>query len=41
MEASYPVGSFPCQMSQTSLTDIPIWDEVWERATFRHLCTLW
>ena len=30
MEASYPVGSFPCQLSQISLTDIPVWDEVWE-----------
>ena len=41
MEASYPVGSFPCQLSQISLTDIPVWDEVWEQATFRHLCTFW
>ena len=41
MEASYLVGSFPCQFSQISLTDIPVWDEVWEQATFRHLCTLW
>ena len=41
MEASYLVGSFPCQLSQISLTDIPVWDEVWEQATFRHLCTLW
>ena len=41
MEASYPLGSFPCQLSQISLTDIPVWDEVWEQATFRHLCTLW
>ena len=41
MEASYVVGSFPCQLSQVSLTDIPVWDEVWEQATFRHLCTLW
>ena len=39
MEASYLVGSFPCQLSQISLTDIPVWDEVWEQATFRHLCT--
>ena len=30
MEASYSVGSFPCQLSQISLTDIPVWDEVWE-----------
>ena len=41
VEASYLVGSFPCQLSQTSLTDIPVWDEVWEQATSRHLCTLW
>ena len=41
MEASYLVESFPCQLSQISLTDIPVWDEVWEQATFRHLCTLW
>ena len=41
MEASYLVGSFPCQLSQIYLTDIPVWDEVWEQATFRHLCTLW
>ena len=41
MEASYLVASFPCQLSQISLTDIPVWDEVWEQATFRHLCTLW
>ena len=41
MEASYLVGSFPCQLSQISLTDIPVWDGVWEQATFRHLCTLW
>ena len=41
MEASYLAGSFPCQLSQISLTDIPVWDEVWEQATFRHLCTLW
>ena len=41
MEASYLVGSFPCQLSQISLTDIPVWDEVWEQATFGHLFTLW
>ena len=41
VEASYLVGSFPCQMGQISLTDIPVWDEVSEQATFRHLCTLW
>ena len=40
-EAPYLVGSFPCQLSQISLTDIPVWDEIWEKATFRHLCTLW
>ena len=40
MEASYGVGTFPCQFSQISLTDIPVWDEVWEQGTFRHLCTL-
>ena len=39
MEASYLVGSFPCQLSQIPLTDIPVWDGVWEQATFRHLCT--
>ena len=38
MEASCTVGSFPCQLSQISLTDIPVWDEVWEQTTFRHLC---
>ena len=41
IETSYLVGSFPCQLSQISLTDIPVWDEVWEEATFRHLCTSW
>ena len=41
MEASCTVGSFPCQLSQISLTDIPVWDEVWEQTTFRHLCLLW
>ena len=41
VEASYLVGSFPCQLSQISLTDILVWDEVWEQATFWHLCTLW
>ena len=39
MEASYLVGSFPCQLSQISLNDIPVWDEVWEQAAFRHFCT--
>ena len=32
MEASYLLGSFPCQLSQISLTDIPAWDGVWEQA---------
>ena len=41
VEASYLVGSLPCPLSQISLTDIPVWDEVWEQATFRHLCALW
>ena len=41
VEASLLVGSFPCQLGQISLTDIPVWDGVWEQATFRHLCTLW
>ena len=41
VEASYFLGSFPCQLGQISLTDIPVWDKVWEQATFRHLCTLW
>ena len=41
VEASYLVGSFRCQLSQISLTDIPVWDEIWEQTTFRHLCTLW
>ena len=37
MEASYHVGSFPCQFNFISVFDIPVWDEVWEQATFRHL----
>ena len=41
MEASCTVGSFPCQDSQISLTDIPVWDEVWEQTTSRHLCSSW
>ena len=41
VEASYLVGSFPCQLGQISLTNIPVWDGVWEQATFRNLCTLW
>ena len=38
MEASYHVGSFPCQFNFISVFDIPIWDEFWEQATLRHLC---
>ena len=38
MEASYHVGSFPCQFNFVSVFDIPVWDEFWEQATFRHLC---
>ena len=38
MEASYLVGSFPCQFNFISVFDISVWDEVWEQATFRHLC---
>ena len=38
MEASYLVGSFPCQFNFISVFDIPVWDEVWEQATFRHFC---
>ena len=40
MEASYLVGSFPCQFNFISVFDIPAWDEVWEQATFRHFCPL-
>ena len=40
MEASYHVRSFPCQFNFISVFDIPVWDEVWEQATFRHLCQL-
>ena len=40
MEASYLVGSFPCQFNFISVFDIPVWDEVWEKATFRHFCPL-
>ena len=36
MEASYLVGSFPCQFNFNSVFDIPVWDEVWEQATFGH-----
>ena len=38
MEASYHVGSFPCQFNFISVFDTPVWDEFWEQATFRHLC---
>ena len=38
MEASYLVGSFPCQFNFISVFNIHVWDEVWEQATFRHLC---
>ena len=38
MEASYPVGSFPCQFDQQSVFDIPVWDGVWEQATSGHFC---
>ena len=38
MEASYLVGSFPCQFDFVSVFDIPVWDEVWEQATFGHYC---
>ena len=38
MEASYHVGSFPCQFNFISVFDIPVWDEVWEQATSRHFC---
>ena len=41
MEASYLVGSFPCQFNFISVFDIPVWDEVWEQATSRHLCPFW
>ena len=41
MEASYLVGSFPCQFNFISVFDIPFWDEVWEQATFRHFCPHW
>ena len=38
MEASYLVGSFPCQFNFVSVFDIPVWDEFWEQATFGHFC---
>ena len=36
MEASYLVGSFPCQFDFVSVFDIPVWDGAWEQATFGH-----
>ena len=41
MEASYLVGSFPCQFNFISVFDIPAWDEFREQATSRHFCPLW
>ena len=41
MEASYLVGSFPCQFNFKSVLDIPVWDEFWEQATFGHFCPSW
>ena len=38
MEASYLVGSFPCQFNFISVFDIPVWDEFWEQTTSRHFC---
>ena len=38
MEAPYLVGSFPCQFDKNSVLDIPVWDGVWEEATFGHFC---
>ena len=38
MEASYLVGSFPCQFNFVSVFNIPVWDGVWEQATLRHFC---
>ena len=38
MEASYLVGSFPCQVNFKSVFNIPVWDGVWEQATFGHSC---
>ena len=32
IEASYLVGSFPCQLNFKSVLDIPVWDEFWEQA---------
>ena len=33
MEASYLVGSFPCQFNFKSVFDIPVWDGVWSLGT--------
>ena len=41
VEASLLGGTFPCQLGQISLTNIPVWDVVWEQATLRRHCTLW
>ena len=41
MEASYLVGSFPCQFNFKSVLDIPVWDEFWEQATSGHFCPSW
>ena len=41
MEASYLVGSFPCQFNFKSTFDIPGWDKFWEQAAFRHFCPFW
>ena len=38
MEASYLVGSFPCQFNFKSVFGIPVWHGVWEQATFGHFC---
>ena len=41
MEASYLVGSFPCQFDKQSVPDIPVWNGVWEQATSGHFCPFW
>ena len=41
MEASYLVGSFPCQFDYQSVLDIPVWDGVCKQATFGHFCPFW
>ena len=38
MEASYLVGSFPCQFDKQSVLDIPVREGVWEQATSGHFC---